>query len=118
MSRKTKRWLLQLQILLALLALASFVFYQQVGIAGSNVLTPIQQQLSKTVSNSTNYSIAERKTFQRILPVNDDLLEKVFITVKTTGRNHLTRLPVIIKTWFQLAKKQILNEVMNVLVLQ
>lgn len=106
MSRKTKRWLLQLQILLALLALASFVFYQQVGIAGSNVLTPVQQQLSKTVSNSTNYSISERKTFQRILPINDDLLEKVFITVKTTGRNHLTRLPVIIKTWFQLAKKQ------------
>jgi len=65
------------------------------------------RQLPKTVSNSTNYSTLERKSFQHILPVGDDLLEKVFITVKTTGRNHLTRLPVIIRTWFQLAKKQV-----------
>lgn len=45
MSRNTRRWLLQLQILLALLALASFVFYQQVGLTGSNVLAPGHQQV-------------------------------------------------------------------------
>jgi hypothetical protein len=46
MSRNTKRWLLQLQILLALLALASFVFYQQVGLSGGNALAHGQQQVS------------------------------------------------------------------------
>jgi len=44
MSRKIKRWLLQLQILLALFALASFVFYQQVGFTGGNALAPGRRQ--------------------------------------------------------------------------
>lgn len=49
MSRTTKRWLFQLQLLLALLALASFVFYQQVGLAGGGnapAPDPRQQQVS------------------------------------------------------------------------
>lgn len=33
--------------------------------------------------------------------------QDVFISVKTTGHYHRARLPVIIKTWFQLAKEQV-----------
>lgn len=59
--------------------------------------------------SSTDYSSPNEKLLQHsVLPTDDDLLANVFITVKTTGRNHLTRLPVIIKTWFQLAQKQVL----------
>jgi hypothetical protein len=67
----------------------------------------IHQQLKK-ITNSTDYLLPDQKTVRHSLPVDDDLIDNVFITVKTTGRNHLTRLPVIIKTWFQLAKKQVL----------
>lgn len=34
-------------------------------------------------------------------------LDDVFISVKTTKNYHGKRLPVILKTWFQLAKKQV-----------
>lgn len=34
-------------------------------------------------------------------------LQDVFISVKTTGHYHKWRLPVILKTWFQLAKDQV-----------
>lgn len=34
-------------------------------------------------------------------------LEDVFISVKTTKHYHAHRLPVILKTWFQLAKSQV-----------
>jgi len=67
-------------------------------------VTYLRQPTKESVANSTDYSPPNDKSFR---PVNDDLLANVFITVKTTGRNHLTRLPVVIKTWFQLAKKQV-----------
>lgn len=34
-------------------------------------------------------------------------LVDIFISVKTTSKNENTRLPVILKTWFQLAKEQV-----------
>lgn len=34
-------------------------------------------------------------------------LEDVFISVKTTKHYHAQRLPIILKTWFQLAKPQV-----------
>lgn len=36
-------------------------------------------------------------------------LNDLFISVKTTKTNHLTRLPVQINTWYQLAKDQVCN---------
>lgn len=33
--------------------------------------------------------------------------QDVFISVKTTGSYHRARLPIILKTWFQLAKDQV-----------
>lgn len=35
------------------------------------------------------------------------VLDDIFISVKTTKNNHDTRLALIIKTWFQLAKGQV-----------
>lgn len=35
-------------------------------------------------------------------------LNEIFISVKTTSNYHKWRLPVILKTWFQLAKQQVL----------
>lgn len=34
-------------------------------------------------------------------------LEDIFISVKTTKHYHRRRLPIILKTWFQLAKSQV-----------
>lgn len=34
-------------------------------------------------------------------------LDDVFISVKTTKHYHAQRLPIILKTWFQLAKSQV-----------
>lgn len=34
-------------------------------------------------------------------------LNDIFISVKTTKNYHRKRLPIILKTWFQLAKKQV-----------
>ncbi|XP_067011762.2 fringe glycosyltransferase [Anabrus simplex] len=42
----------------------------------------------------------------RQIDLNYTALDEVFISVKTTHKNHRLRLPVIIKTWFQLAKRQ------------
>ncbi len=39
-------------------------------------------------------------------------LSDIFITVKTTKMYHDTRLALIIKTWFQLAKEQVKVDVM------
>ncbi|XP_047098976.1 fringe glycosyltransferase [Schistocerca piceifrons] len=39
-------------------------------------------------------------------PAATTALQDVFISVKTTGSYHRARLPLILKTWFQLAKKQ------------
>lgn len=36
-------------------------------------------------------------------------LDDVFISVKTTKHYHSQRLPIILKTWFQLAKAQVRN---------
>ncbi len=47
---------------------------------------------------------SSQKKFQR-LP--EDLLDDVFIAVKTSAKFHRTRLDVILKTWFKLAEKQV-----------
>lgn len=40
-------------------------------------------------------------------PSDSARLDDVFLSVKTTAAYHKARLPVILKTWFQLAKKQV-----------
>lgn len=41
--------------------------------------------------------------------IEDDVgLDDIFIAVKTTSKNSNTRLSLILKTWFQLAKKQVM----------
>ncbi|XP_050439548.1 fringe glycosyltransferase [Adelges cooleyi] len=112
MPRNIKRWLTAFQILLALLVLTSLVFYQQVGgLIGGNVTVPSQQQQQqqtfKGLLNELDTSDLEKPSDDTLLlDLDDSVLQNTFITVKTTGRNHLTRLPVIIKTWFQVAKDQ------------
>lgn len=39
--------------------------------------------------------------------------QDVFISVKTTGSYHRARLPVILRTWFQLAKHQVSPSIMR-----
>ncbi|XP_050526409.1 fringe glycosyltransferase isoform X2 [Daktulosphaira vitifoliae] len=109
MPRNIKRWLFQLQILLALLVLMLFVFYQQVGglVGGNGTVSNGQHQVLKETINAVELSEKKKITDDSsIIQLNDSVLKNVFISIKTTGRNHLTRLPVIIKTWFQLAQDQ------------
>jgi Fringe-like len=41
-------------------------------------------------------------------------LDDIFISVKTTKKNHNTRLKMIVETWFQLAKDQVSLESVNI----
>lgn len=61
-------------------------------------------------------SVVESSTIPRHLVQTDSpvtthrlntTLDDVFISVKTTRNYHKWRLPVILKTWFQLAKNQV-----------
>jgi fringe protein len=60
---------------------------------------------SKTNSSDTNYNNVVLATGTS-RPVGTQLSD-VFISVKTTRNYHKWRLPVILKTWFQLAKDQV-----------
>ena len=52
--------------------------------------------LTVEVSNGTNFDLA-----------SDTSLKDILITVKTTKKNHETRLSLILKTWFKCAPKQV-----------
>ncbi|CAL4141751.1 unnamed protein product [Meganyctiphanes norvegica] len=59
-----------------------------------------QELSSDSIGQQTVTMVSTRSRIQNIT------LEDIFITVKTTRAFHRTRLSIIIKTWFQLAKNQ------------
>lgn len=64
---------------------------------------PRVQVSDLTIEPVTKTSINESDSTRNIT------LEDLFISVKTTKFNQYTRLPIILKTWFQLAKDQVRN---------
>jgi hypothetical protein len=70
--------------------------YEQ--LAGSVVNKKTEQFLSK---------IYPRTEITATPSYTTTYLEDIFISVKTTRHYHSTRLKVILKTWFQLAKHQV-----------
>lgn len=57
--------------------------------------------LFSLISNNGQEKIRVKRS-NSLLSVDD-----LFISVKTSGKFHRDRLPLIIKTWFQLAPKQV-----------
>ncbi|CAG9815612.1 unnamed protein product [Phaedon cochleariae] len=57
----------------------------------------IPQEVTSEISASATATIKPPMT----------VLDDVFISVKTTKTYHNKRLPIILKTWFQLARKQV-----------
>ena len=58
--------------------------------------------------SSTKASIADQDNRRASTAEPEvDVLSNVFISVKTARQNHRVRLPGILQTWFQLARKQV-----------
>ncbi|XP_069694973.1 fringe glycosyltransferase [Periplaneta americana] len=106
--------------LVAAAAYSTLLLYQTVS---SSRLAPRQQvsgwQERAPRSVSKDYDANSNLVVPEARPRNDDVtpasnssrpagtqLDDVFISVKTTRNYHKWRLPVILKTWFQLAKDQ------------
>lgn len=59
---------------------------------------------TRIVNTNTNFDYGGNGATNR--PLVPTTLDDIFISIKTTKSYHRWRLPVILKTWFQLAKKQ------------
>lgn len=71
-----------------------------------SVLVKKNFETDKSTLRTTN-AVSESETVSNLHSTNITL-DDVFISVKTTRNYHKWRLPVVLKTWFQLAKNQVI----------
>lgn len=106
-------------VIIILLSSLSFEFYftliLQVPIKGKRLLKKhvFERTLAEEPSQNDVYDIqfsTEISSATATLRPPATTLDDVFISVKTTRSYHSNRLPIILKTWFQLAKKQVIEQ--------
>ncbi|GBP89719.1 Fringe glycosyltransferase [Eumeta japonica] len=95
------RRLIKAAIVALTLAYCGLLAYHQAKIYNSLENPPRIQD-----SDVTELEIAPASTTDKLRERENTTLDDIFISVKTTKNYEDTRLPVILKTWFQLAKKQ------------
>lgn len=87
-------------VLLLVLAYCSLLIYQS-GVGYG----PVDAQAAIATGDSAGVATAALN--ETATPYENTTLNEIFISVKTTKNYENTRLPIILQTWFQLAKEQI-----------
>lgn len=96
------RWLLKATAVLITLGYCSLLVYQ-----GGINFSSQENRVPLQVSDWSIEPVTTRGVRSNNAPVKNITLDDIFISVKTTKHYQYSRLPIILKTWFQLAKKQV-----------
>lgn len=96
------RWMIKAVALLITLGYCSLLVYQGSVTFNFQETRPGTVQVADlSIEPVTNASVIDSGQIKNIT------LDDIFISVKTTKHYQNTRLPLILKTWFQLAKEQV-----------
>ena len=112
---QTKQFLVALSIVVLLAVVgavifASFKYDLKFSVGQKRSRRNAVQQNEFVFNNKLHKVHWSKSPFQKKIlkrSVREDLLDDIFISVKTSGKFHESRLDPILKTWFKLAEKQV-----------